>query len=449
MIIPLLLVFGVVCCFLLLVGMLRRGAIYEFPFLAGVVFAGFALPQFIGLSADPFLPPGALEKTVIMASLCAAMCWIGYAANGRQWRVLNWEYDDHRLLMVSIGLSIAGCYFYYAFGKLPDEMLKNTQTTGLAVAYLFFARLLSYGFAIAVLLYARNGSKAALMVALFGSVFYLERIVIAGRRAELIEFCAIIALAAWFQRGRSIPRLVMLVGLFLGTLLSSSTGDYRNATMSEDGPQWNSVLKIDFVGNLERLTKNGGPELTNAVYYIEAVDRTMKFDLGLFHWNALVFRYVPAQLVGTDLKNSLLFTLDAPARNEFLYVPTTGSTLTGLTDAFQSFWYFGCLEFFFIGVIMNRLWRAASLGSMSAQLGYVLILAQALHSITHSTHNFVAPWVHMAVFLVPALMLARRRCSAGRPGAWRGKFDVVRVGLPQWADAPLGPVSPASTSRRH
>jgi len=440
--IPLLLVFALVCCFLLFVGMLRRGAIYEFPFLAGAVFAGFALPQFIGLSADPFLPPGALDKTLIMASLCAAMCWMGHATNGRRWRVLNWEYDEDRLLMVSIGLSIAGCYFYYAFGQLPDEVLKNSQMTGLPVVYLFFARLLSYGFAIAALLYARNGSKAALMVALFGSVFYLERIVIAGRRADLIEFCAIIALAAWFQRGRTIPRPVMLVGLVLGTLLINSAGDYRGATMSEDGPQWNSVLQIDFVGNLERLTKNGGPELTNAVYYIEAVDRTMKFDFGLFHWNALVFQYVPAQLVGTDLKSSLMFTLDAPARDEFLYAPLTGSTLTGLTDAFQSFWYFGCLEFFVIGLIMNRLWRAASLGSMSAQLGYVLILAQALHSITHSTHNFVAPWVHMAMFLVPALMLARRS-GAARGGEKIAYYEPVeRTAIPAWASASFGPMRP-------
>jgi glycerol uptake facilitator-like aquaporin len=447
--IPLLLIFALICCLLLLAGMLRRGAIYEFPFLAGAVFAGFALPQFIGLSADPFLPPGALEKTLIMASLCAAMCWTGYAANGRPWRMLNWEYDEDRLLKISVGLSIAGCYFYYAFSQLPDEVLKSSQMTGLPVAYLFFARLLSYGFAIAVLLYARSGSKMALMVALFGSVFYLERIVIAGRRADLIEFCTIIALAAWFQRGRSIPRLVMLIGLVLGTLLINSTGDYRGATMSDDGPQWNSVLQIDFVGNLERLTKNGGPELTNAVYYIEAVDRTMKFDLGLSHWNELIFRYVPAQLLGADFKSSLVFTLYTPVQDEFHYTPATGSTLTGLTDAFQSFWYFGCLEFFLIGLIMNRLWRAASLGDMSAQLAYVLILAQALHSITHSTDNFVAPWAHMAMFLVPALMLARRASSARHDEATAHHKPVERPGIPAWAGAPFGATQPGIAPRRH
>jgi hypothetical protein len=409
---PLLLVFVAVCCFLLCAGMRRRGAIYEFPFLAGAVFAGFALPQFIGLTADPFLPSGALEKTLVMSILCASMCWIGYVANRGPLRIFNWDYDDGKLLKVSIALSLAGCYFYYKFSQLPEEVLKSSQMSGLPVAYLFFARLLSYGFAIAVLLYAKNRSRIALAVALFGSTFYLERIVIAGRRAELIEFCAIIALAVWFQRGRCIPRGLMLGGLIFGTLLVNSIGEYRSATMSDEGPRWDAVLQIDFFGNLERLTKQGGAELTNAVYYIEATDRTMRLDFGLSHWNELVFRYVPAQLVGADLKEALTLTVDTPAQGEFRYTPVTGSTLTGMTDTFQSFWYFGSLEFGIIAFVLSRLWKSACLGSFTAQLVYVLMLAQALESITHSTDNFIAPWVHMGLFLIPALMLARRHLSA-------------------------------------
>ncbi len=412
--------------------MSRRGAIYEFPFLAGAVFAGFALPQFVGLSADRFLPPGALEKTLVMASLSAVMCWLGYAFNRKPWQTLDWNYDESRLLKVSIGLSLAGCYFYYQFSQLPDEMLKNSQMTGLPVAYLFFARLLNYGFAIAVLLYARNGSKAALAVALFDSLFYLDRIVIAGRRAELVEFCAIIALATWFQRGRCIPRGLMLVGLVVGTLFINSIGEYRKATMSDQGPQWDSVLQIDFLGNLEQLTEQGGPELTNAVYYIEAADRTMSFDFGLSHWNALVFSYVPAQLVGADIKEFLMLPIGAAVRKQFLYTPTTGSTLTGLTDAFQSFWYFGCIEFFLIGLVMNRLWRTAIRGGLAAQLCYILILGPSLHSITHSTDNFIAPWVHMAMFLAPALMLAKRPRSAAQPRARGGSVGLVHAWRREW-----------------
>jgi hypothetical protein len=423
MIVSLLLIFAILCGLLLLQGLVRRGAIYEYPFLAGATFAGFALPQFVGLAQNPFLPSGALEATLIMATLCAAMCWIGAAMARPPMLSRGWIFDEKRLLIVSAALTLAGAYFYYTISQLPEEMLKNTQWTGLPVAYLFFARMLTYGFAIAVLLVVRNGSRVALLLALFGASFYFDSIVIGGRRQDLVEFSTIIMMALWFKRKWCLPRSVMLSGLLLGTLFINSVGDYRAATMGDAGPEWNKVLDIDFVGNLERLTNQGGAELTNAVYNIAAASRTMNFDFGAYHWNSMIFSYVPAQLVGHDLKESLYLALADPAFDEYLYTPPLGSTSTGLSDTFQSFWYFGSLEFFVIAFVMQRLWWAARDGRVMAQLLYMLLLVQALEAITHGTHQFVAPWIHAAIFLLPAMLWARKSTSARPPLAiqdtWR------------------------------
>ena len=127
MITPLLLSFTAVCIFLLCQGMLKRGAIYGYPFLAGAVFVGFALPQLVGLSHERFLPPGALESTLLMATLCAAMCWVGAAVAYPPRRKPVWNYDDRRLLVLSAVLSLLGGYFYYAISRLPPEMTENTQ----------------------------------------------------------------------------------------------------------------------------------------------------------------------------------------------------------------------------------------------------------------------------------------------------------------------------------
>jgi len=409
MIVQLLLItFASICVFLLLQGVMQRGAIYQYPFLVGAVFTGFVLPQLVGLSSDPFLPPGGLEKTLIMAILAATMCWAGTRLVSRPWQAFNWDYDQRKLVYVSAALSLLGAYFYYAISRLPPEMTESSQWTGLPVAYLFFARTLTYGFAIAVLLFARSGSRIALLWALFGATFYFDRIVIGGRRADLIEFITIILMATWFQRNRCLPRPLMFAGLFLGALFVNSTGEYRSVTMTEEGPQWNRVGDIDFVGNTERLTKEGGSELRNAVYIISAVDRSMKLDFGAFHWNMLVFTYVPAQIVGTELKDSLYLPLSDPAFEEFQYRPSNGSTVTGLSDAFQSFWYFGCIKFLLIAVIMQKLWLAARSGSTTAQLLYMLLPVQAMQAVTHYTNNFLMPWPHMAIFLLPALLLARR-----------------------------------------
>src|SRR5215469_1325227 len=210
--------------------MLKRGAIYGYPFLAGAVFVGFALPQLVGLSHERYLPPGALESTLVMATLCAAMCWLGAAVAHPPHRKPIWNFDDRRLLVVSAILSLLGGYFYYAISRLPPEMTEATQWTGLPVAYYFLSRMLTYGFAIAVLMFARNGSRVASLIALYGALFFFDRIVIGGRRQETGEFVMIILLAWCFQRDRCIPRPLMLAGLVIGGLLINSIGDYRSAS---------------------------------------------------------------------------------------------------------------------------------------------------------------------------------------------------------------------------
>jgi hypothetical protein len=400
--------------FLLLQGMLKRGAIYGYPFLAGAVFVGWVLPQLVGLSHERYLPPGAVESTVLMATLCAAMCWLGAAVAHPPYRKPISTYDDRRLLVVSAVLSLLGGYFYYAISRLPPEMTEGGWT-GLPVAYYFFARMLTYGFAIAVLMFARNGSRVACLIALYGALFFFDRIVIGGRRQDTGEFVMIILLAWWFQRDRCVPRPLMLAGLVIGTLLINSIGDDRSASGKEEGPKWDEIANIDFVGNMQNLTEHGGPELMNAAYIIAAVGRTMEFDLGASHWNDLVFTYVPAQLVGTEFKEALYLPQFSPAYDEFLYTPTPGSTLTGFSDAYASFWYFGCLEFFGIAYCMQKLWWAARGGSFVAQLLYMLMPMWALEAITHSTHAFGEPWVHIAIFLLPGIYLARRRGTASEP----------------------------------
>ena len=434
--------FAAVCTFLLLQGMLRRGAIYGYPFLAGAVFVGWALPQLIGLSSERFLPPGALESTLVMASLCAAMCWLGAVAARPPYRKPVWAYDDNRLLVVSAGLSLIGGYFYYAITQLPEELTSVSGWTGLPVAYLFFARLLTYGFAIAVLMFARSRSRVALLIVLFDAVFYFDRIVIAGRRQDTGEVALIILLAWWFQRGRCIPRPLMLAGLVVGALFVNSTSDYRSASGQKEGPKWNEIADIDFMGNLQKLTEHGGPELMNAAYIIAAVDRTLNFDVGIPHWNALVFAYVPAQLVGKEFKDSLYLPYEnwrgssdapSPAYEQFLYVPLPGSTITGFADTYASFWYFGCLEFFAIAYCMQKLWWWARGGSFLAQLLYMLMLMSALLVITHGTDAFIIPWVHVAAFLLPPLCFyARRRApqSRHRPS---GPPSLI---VPPWAGTP-------------
>ncbi len=411
----LLIIFAVVCAGLLAWGMREKGRIYEFPFLAGATFTAFVLPQLIGLRNDTALPDYALEKTTFMSILCAGMCYLGYIARPKPLQVLDWNFDQNKLMGASAALTLIGAYFFYGLSRLPEDLKESSTWSGLPVAYLFFAQILAYGFALAVLTYAGTCSRWALWLALFGSLFYLDRIFLAGRRGVTLEFAFILVLSFWFGRKLSLPRPVILAAVILGTLALYSTGDYRAVAMDDDASKWKRLTEITFVENLKQQMTEGGVELENAAFQIAATDETKNLDFGLFHWNTLVANYVPAQLLGEEFKQSLM----APLEEEDIYalfghVPVTGSTPTGMVDAFGSFWYFGCLKFFLIGLVLRKVYAAAVQGHFIARVCYMLIITSALHSITHHTQWFVSPWVHLALFLGPAFFFARARVSVLR-----------------------------------
>ena len=412
---------AVVCLALIVQGMRTPGKIYEFPFLAGATFLGFVLPQMPALANDPFLPPDAFTKTALFTILCAAMCGIGWSAARRPVQGPYWTFDERRLLGISAFLSLFGAFFFYKISQLPDEMRLSSQMTGLPVAYLFFAALLTYGFAIAVFCFAKQRSWAALVIAAFDSLFYLDAIVFRSRRQVAIEFLLVIALAAWFQRGVAAPRVLALTGIFAGSLALVSTGAYREIAGEETGPSWSKVSTIDVLGNFDELLELGGPEMRNAVLRIHAVDRSMAFDYGMFHWNAFVSNYVPTHLLGREFKESLLIPFEGQVDSE--YDPPTGSTETGMADAFASFWYFGALKFFLISYLLGRMYRTALAGSLFFQLLYALSMSSSMLTITHHTQFMFSAWVHMAIFLVPSVAIARVRLIPSHPPSTPGSAD--------------------------
>ncbi len=401
---------------------------YE-PFLPmSAVFFGFAWLQLHGLwRNEHLLPVGALERVAFMTLLCLVGFWWGYSRKVRPLKFLDGVYNERRLLGASVLLSAIGGGFFFAISRLPEDVLSNSLPSGLLVAYRFFALALSYGFALAWLLWARFGSRSALSVACFGAAFYFDRIIIAGRRAEASEFFFIAILALLFGRGRKLSRIGILASMVIMVVAMHSTGQYRTLAR-ESG--WRETLmtgSIDFFANLRSIALYGGEEMKNAVYVMDAYSETGEFDFGLSHWNLLVFNYVPAQIVGASFKSSLKVDLPDVAASVYGYQASTGSTLTGMVDSFGSFWYFGALNFAVIGAILRKIWRSAWSGSLGSQLLYMLLITNALHTVTHHTNRFFSPWIHMSMFLFPLLLWARRvpptppvgSASAVRPGGVR------------------------------
>jgi hypothetical protein len=402
-------------------GLLKKDRFYQYPFLAGGVFVGWLLPQALPLRNDMALPEGAYASTLLMGILSVIALFLG-ATQAKPMRSFSWQFDQKRLLMVAAVLSAFGGVFYIMIGRLPEEILlpEDGRWTGLPTLYIFFANTLNYGFAIAVLIFVRTRSPVAFALCLWGLSFYAGLIILGGRRSAIIEFAMIMLLTLWFIRRWTPPRWAIALGFAAGTLLVWSIGDYREITGGQYGtengrlPSWEELVQIDFAGNLDAVINNDGQpsELLTAVYDIAAAQSTSTYNLGAGYWNFFVFRFVPAQILGEDFKNGLMFTIDDPVADIYSYTSPVGLTHTGLADSFQAFWFFGALVFFFIGRIMGSVYAAAMRGSTVAQLSYALIAAQAMQAITHSTASFFTNWITLGLLLVLPISWARIHVAA-------------------------------------
>jgi hypothetical protein len=401
----------VLCLWMLVAAGTDRGKLYEFPFLAAAITFGFILPQLPGLAIDPFLPAGLYSKTVGFTVVCLAMCRLGWMPNRQPvMRAFQWRLDEKRLLLVALVLSAIGAVFYYKLSRIPVEVAVTTQFSGSNVVFFFFSRLLPYGLCIALLCFCNRPSWKAAVIILFDVVLYLERIMVTGKRAETTELVMYFALAVWFTWRRAIPHSLVLVAVLAGTLLMSSTGDYRQMNAKNDGGTGMAKLEdISIWDNFEKLLAYGGDEMRNAMYRINLVDRNQSFDFGAFHWDTLVWNYIPAQLVGTDVKDAFMIGIEDQFDRYYFFNKVPGTTETGMTDAYASFWYFGALKFFIIAYLMSRLYGAAMAGHAVPQLFYMLLAVPAMHAISHYTQWVLSTWVHVAVFLIPGLLFARIR----------------------------------------
>jgi hypothetical protein len=427
-----LLILGTACAGLLAWGLTRPGGICEFPFLAGAVFGGWVLPQAVGLLNDTTLPAGALTKTLLMSVLCLAMGVAGYRVAGRvRGSPLLWEgmyVSERRITMAAAGMAVLGSYFLFMIGRLPSEMTAGAWS-GLPVRYHFFGKMVNVGFALGVILYLTTRSRLALGAAFFAGTFLAQKILFGGRRGVAVEFAMVVLCGLWFVRRWTPPRWSVPVLLTAGTLFTFSTGQYRSSVLHRADASTTltqRILRVDYTENMNQVLTQGAPELRNAAFRIASKDRNWDFDYGRSLWNSLVFRYVPAQIVSRRAKESLLFELPPEeVSSTFGYIESFGTTRTGMSDTFESFWYFGSITFFLIGYVMHRLYGAAEGGCFVSQVFYVLVVGYALHAITHSTHWFWLAWPHMLLFMVPVLVWSRARIGDRLPVGPQG------VGHPQ------------------
>lgn len=442
----------VVCAAVILWGVRVKERIYSYPFWAALVFASFILVQFAGLLAEEQVPQSATSHALIMALLSLAMCFYGWIAGARS-KILKraWTINPVRLGQIGAVYVAIGGYFLFLISRMfPVQM--GGGWSGVVVVFHFFGELRGVGFAVCLFVLLWTGSRTALLGTLVGLLLYLDSVVFGGRRTPGVELILFTILSLWFVRRVGVPRFAALAVPLVGVLLFYSIGEYRAVTVTHTSAnpisnplgrianlRWNEVRAIDYLGNLKGVATAGGPEVRNAIHIIGAVNSSGNFDMGGSHWNNLIFRYVPSALVGGETKAALYLGGDwirhphdplyREALQKYGYVPSPGSTVTGLADSYASFWFFGSLIFFLIAYSMRAMYDAAMDGSVGMGLMYVLCMLGALHAIPHHTGYYPARVIYVGIFLVPALMLARVAHPHGGSGNTRHVEPAREGGL--------------------
>jgi hypothetical protein len=282
--------------------------------------------------------------------------------------------------------------------------------TGPATIYGFFQQLCYPGFAICLMLMLRQRTAVRIAATLIAAIVPVQSIVF-GRREPAALFALTIGLALYFQLRVRPPRW-LVAALIGGAMLAiPATATYRRLQLDKD---WAAVRQIDLVENFGNfLNEESVLELRNAAMLIESTLRSGEYQCGAGYWNHLVFRYVPAQTLGQQFKDSLMIGPSSEVTERELagmdYYNPVGTTVTGMGDSFQQFGYWGCLFFAGMAVFFRKLWREASRpGVLFAQLLYMQSCTCAMRAVTHWTLDFLPGLVYNAIFLGLAVEMYAR-----------------------------------------
>jgi hypothetical protein len=392
------------CVSVFIHGFFKLSRLVQFPFLTAAAFLAYLFPQLYAAVYHQQFPEAAVAKTLLMTILCLLAAFLGYTTNRKPATLgYSWRFNYRRLIYGCILLTLVGAYFFYKVSVLAPTFDDGRLWSGPITIYVFFGQLLIVGVVLALILHISRPSWITLSISLLGLLFYLHRGIMVGRRTALAEFFLMAGLAAYLKYRWVPPRILVFIILVSGALWINAIGDYRSE-LTQNERLSAPILSIDYIGNMKQAFTNA-PDINNAVYAIDAVDRDFSLNFGLGLYDTIIFRYVPGQLIGYDVKKGLQsqFELDYDLSYNF----HTGTTSTGMGWAFQTFWYFGVLWFFIIGLLMSRWFLAATRGGIVAAMILILTYYQSLAAFSFGPAGFFLRLIFLCFSLFPVLLFAK------------------------------------------
>lgn len=416
-------------------GIATGKGIFEFPTLVALLGIAWVLPQALEIEVSGSRDIG-LDQFWIYVTLCFLAVVPGFVLGslGSQVAIVRQQrrgarvtsgYDVGRLTNAAAAMAAFGLVNKLLVGGVDTSQM-GTEWTGVITMYVLFENASVFGLCLAMLLFARTGSFAALCIALVSGAPVLFNVLTGVRRESLFDLVVLSAGAFYLARNRFPPRVAVLTCLLLGSFILNRVGEIRQYVTSGQGSFLDALQSPDLYAKFDYFNLNQGAasEVGLARSDFERMSTSGEFEYGASYVNALVNQYVPAFLVGRELKDSLMLdTLDRRARTDPTGIAfSTGSTRTGFSDTYRSFGWFGAAVFGVLGYIFGRLYAWAKRGGIREQYYYLILMGAGLKAITHSTSEFLSSLPFAVGISVLVFAYARSRQPAGTSKSTVGRL---------------------------
>lgn len=420
--------FLILCLFatilLIIVTGRSKTGILTYPFLAGLVIATYSIPQLIAVSFDPLVPQNGLLIMTIMVPLSMILGIIGWhlgirngSKNLRLGALKNLEsfnIQNERFLISLSALTLIAIIARILITFMTISQEVGIQPTGPIVIIRTIAGTGTIALFLSALLYFRRTSP------LYLGFFTVNVLVTASYsfidlgRSEFVEFGMVIALALWFARSYVVPRAFVAITIIGFTVVVYAMSDLRTQSRQHEDWTGESVTIIDKelwasvdVKNAVSYAVSSAHDIRNGIYISAYVDDQQKHTYGTGGWDYLIWRWVPGQIIGPNIKQALMFNPDRYSiyqslEFEYGYYRNMGTTVTGFGMAFREFWFLGAIIFLTTGWVLGRWWFRACMGDIWSQIIYASVISSSLISFTHHAYWF---WLELPTTIACVILI--------------------------------------------
>ncbi|EEC8032185.1 oligosaccharide repeat unit polymerase [Escherichia coli] len=388
-------VFVTLSCFLLYD--FFRNKYYSARFWFICVYLSWFFPQLLNVYQSSSFDESTKISFILYSYFCIVFFIVGNCIVNFKDKLFFNEFDEKKInFWLLIATTVASVSYLKARSVLDVYAeLYGGHLTGFITILFFLSRIFIYTYAVSFYNFLDKRNVASFILMLPSLLYFLDRILIYGRRSSLAEFFIITTFILYFKCNKKVSKRYLIVGIVCAVMFIHGVGKYREI-MSDPTK---SLSEFSLVNSFqEGVTNVNASEALLAMAKIDYVYVNDLYDFGAEAWDRIVHSFIPGQLIGHDLKKYITLNYNTVTNADVVYSGTSGLTNTGFFDSFHAFSFAGVLIFFCFGVFSKYLYVKACTNNYIFVIFYSSSLPQLLHTITHSTTHYIIEVISFNLF---------------------------------------------------